>query len=60
MLCQQGNFALVRDFQRFRFPTLLAAGPLGTFEERTLGINIQIFGNIAVMLAAPELKAMCH
>ena len=51
----KGKFALIRDFHRFPFPTPLAAGPLHTFEEHTLGMNIQIFGNIAVVLAASEM-----
>lgn len=33
----------------------LAAGALHTFEERTLGMQILAFGNVAVVLAASEM-----
>jgi len=33
----------------------VAKGPLRTFEERTLGMQILAFGNVAVVLAASEM-----
>lgn len=33
----------------------VAAGPLHTFEERTLGMEVLLFGHVAVVLAASKL-----
>lgn len=46
----------VRSLDQFRTRMdSVAEGPLRTFEERTLGMRILAFGNVAVVLAASEM-----